>query len=100
VTDTLLDNNLIGVRYKSSGAQQEARGALDHVTILGNSTVAGSNGVLISGGVTSLTLNNSTIVNHKISIKIGGGNLFTFGNNRVFDNVTEGAPNNTATPFE
>jgi hypothetical protein len=97
ITDTVLANNTTGVEFKSATIAEPAHGMLDNVTILGNST---STGVLASGFHAIVTLNNSTIVGNKTGLKESNGQILTFGNNRVIDNTTNGAPSASPTPFE
>jgi hypothetical protein len=95
ITDTIFDENLYGVAVTSANTGGgQAIGTLDHVTIFGKGPNSGSFGVAVDGAAGSVVLNNSTIVRNQTGLsETGSALLFSFGNNRVVQNQTNGATN-------
>jgi hypothetical protein len=95
ITDTIIDQNLYGVAVTSSqAAGGQAIANLDHVTIFGEGPGSGSFGLAVDGATGSAVLNNSTVIRSQTGLsETNGALLFSYGNNRVVQNQTNGTPN-------
>jgi hypothetical protein len=101
VTNSIFDANATGVTVSSTNAASPAFANLDNVTIMGNSPFAATTGIVDNGSQSSLVLNNSTVVRNQTGLnETNGGTIFSFGNNRVEQNVANGAPNGGPRVFE
>jgi len=102
VTDTILDQNVSGVAISSSnsgGAQAAA--TIDHVSIEGAGPGNNGFGVKVDGANGVAVLNNSTVIRSQTGLSAtNGAAIFSFGNNRVVQNQTNGAPNQANLPTE
>jgi len=106
----LIDGNLYGVRAENNanvtirnsvaagnstnGFHANSTGAGVQIN-LENSTAVnnGGSGVVTSGGAAAVIMSNSTIMSNTQGINTSaGGNVYTFGNNRIAANGTNGAP--------
>ena len=99
VTDSIFDANVLGVGVTSSNAGSVATTMLDHVTIMGKSPTS-STGIAVDGAQASLILNNSTVVRNTTGLsESNSGKIFSFGNNRIVQNNTNGTPNGVPNPL-
>jgi len=100
VSDSIFDANLYGTAVTSSGGGTAAV-FLDHVTIMGTGPTGSGFGVAVDGSNASLVLNNSTVVRNQTGLAAtNSALLFSFGNNRVVQNATNGTPNQPNLSFE
>lgn len=61
-----------------------------------NNAAAATTGVLCAGAAATVRLSNVTVVNNGIGLSaLAGGNIVSFGNNRIAGNGTDGAPTQT-----
>ncbi len=99
-----LDGNLYGVRAESNanvtirnsvasgniaGFQAVSTGAGAEMNLENSSAVNNGTGVGTSGGAAVIIMSNATIMSNSLGIN---GNVYSFGNNRMFANGTDGAP--------
>jgi hypothetical protein len=78
----------------SVGVDAEEAG-IDTIANLEGNYIAFNNvaGVQVGIGAAEVRISNNFIVQNATGLSIVAGNLFSFGNNRVFGNTTNGAPN-------
>jgi hypothetical protein len=80
-------NSTNGFHANSTGAGVQIN--LDNSTAVNN----GGSGVATSGAAAAVIMTNSTVGSNAHGINTaGGGNVYSFGNNRIFANGTNGAP--------
>jgi Right handed beta helix region len=80
-------NSTNGFHANSTGAGVQIN--LDNSTAVNN----GVSGVATSGAAAAVIMTNSTVGSNAHGINTaGGGNVYSFGNNRIFANGTNGAP--------
>jgi len=110
VNDSKLSNNAIGIKILNAGRLTVSnseitqnltsgvdveQGALASIANLEGNIIA-HNGVGVESGLgaVEVRLSNNFIVQNTTGISILAGNVFSFGNNRIFGNLTNGASNN------
>jgi hypothetical protein len=58
-----------------------------------NNAAPGTTGVLSAGAAATVRLSNVTVVNNSVGLSsVTGGNIVSFGNNRIAGNATDGSP--------
>jgi hypothetical protein len=72
---------------------------LEGCLVAENNATAATTGVLSAGAAATVRLSNVTVVNNGVGLSsVNGGNIVSFGNNRIAGNVTDGAPTATLPP--
>jgi hypothetical protein len=79
-------NNTNGFHAASTGAGVQIN--LENSTAVGNGTGVASSG----GAMAAVIMSNSTIMSNGLGINTAGGTVYSFGNNKIFANGTNGAP--------
>jgi hypothetical protein len=102
-----LDGNLYGARAESNanvtirnsvasgnvaGFQAVSTGAAAEMNLENSSAVNNGTGVATTGGAALIIISNATIMSNSLGIN---GNVYSFGNNRIFANGTNGTPTGT-----
>jgi len=64
---------------------------LDSCMIAGNTNA----GITSTGALATVRMSNNTVTGNLMGLKLGGGNIQSAVNNRIFGNGTDGAPNQT-----
>jgi hypothetical protein len=91
ITNSRFMNNATGVLIQSANTSATAFGLLDHVTIIGKTK---GSAVSVVGAAASAVVTDSTITNHHSGLSpSAGGKIYSYGNNRVTNNVSNGASN-------
>lgn len=83
IRHSTVSQNAFGINSFSSAST--ARITVDDVIVADNS----SSGVTTSGSQATIALSRSTVTNNSTGI---GGKVSSFGDNRIFNNVTDGTP--------
>jgi hypothetical protein len=66
---------------------------LEGCLVAENNATPGTTGVLAAGAAATVRLSNVTVVNNGVGLSsVTGGNIVSFGNNRITGNGTDGAP--------
>jgi hypothetical protein len=70
---------------------------LENCLVFDNNATVNSAGIAASGGQAVVRISNVMVINNRLGLMVSsGGNIVSFGNNRIAGNATDGAP--TATP--
>lgn len=86
------NNTNFGVKAASTSAPAVIN--LESCTVTGNRT-ASSAGVDATGASAIVRISNVDVFNNAIGLNVVGGTIVSFGNNRVLQNTTNGAPSTT-----
>ena len=106
-----LEKNMTGMRVddgvivtvKNSSASGNTKGFIANSTstaatiVLDSCMISGntSTGVTSNGALAMVRMSNNTVTGNLFGLKLGGGNIQSAVNNRIFGNGTDGAPNQT-----
>ncbi|NJL29525.1 MAG: right-handed parallel beta-helix repeat-containing protein [Thermoanaerobaculia bacterium] len=113
IEDTRLDRNAFGIRAEDGATVTVSRTAIANgngiaIQAVGAATAAainlddcavsanGANGIVANGGFATVRISNTTVTGHTTGLAVSaGGQIVSFGNNRVQGNTTNGAPTTT-----
>jgi hypothetical protein len=88
------DSVVSGNAFDGIVAQSAAGQAITSITVDRTSSLLnGADGIRAQGPPAYVTLGNSTVISNVIGLNsVGGGNIFSYQNNQVGGNFTDGAP--------